>query len=931
MEEMVSDTDEHIGETVCICGKSYEDDVFMIQCDICRDWLHGDCIKVDEVTASDIDKYHCPRCEPMCGPSIMKVETNWHRHDKCDPQATYKPLQVGTKLFVDELIKRIFPSADDIIMKVSGKQLTLPYLNQSGFNHPILVTDKDGLSMTTPQAGFNMDKIVSVLGEDYQLDAIDVHRQQACKMSIGQFADVFNNPFGDRVLNCLSLEVTDTPMADTFSPPLVARKLCWVNNVWPSVNSLPYSKPQVQKYCIMSMGGAFTDFHIDFGGTSVWYHIFEGEKYFYLIRPTPANISLYERWTRLSTQSETFLGDMVDRCYLLKLTPGQTVFIPTGWIHAVYTPAQSIVFGGNFLHSLNIQLQLRIYELENRLKDPPKFRFPSFEVVHWLAAGKLKKDLADLNSDNTPCPINLLNGIRSLVTTLKTWITDASRPAIGGLDCASILKDLSREVKNAERISLKINPPKPERESNRRRKKKNLAEDFIDITDAASLYLLDYQSSQTSPGAKKKKQEKVIAVKSKPFQQEPTLYSSQTPALSPSPTFPQTPLQNQDQFSQVVGYSPGGVYLPSQELPSYSAPLPPTPQLNTSQLSRLPHQLPRTPQLPQQQQQVTPLKLSLSINKDSQYQDGAIIDSRGEIPISKRAQAQPKFAAYDLTDRDAVRELLVTKKDEAATPSTPTNNLNSVLSAAVSDFGGDGGDDEGLVIDETKQPRKVQGRAGAAQRKSIKLRLSVGSESKSTILAAEKLQPEPYPSLDSPTTREAVAGMLSMSKAKLHPKMAVKASLKKKISAAVPKRRITAEEKINRVHQDDDYIYPTLDLSDDDDLPAVPPPDDEAWNPKIKMSNLGPKKERPVRDSAKNVAIEKGLKKAAENRNSISRLKGSKISKKNLNSKNFSNSSTSSSSLVSSKSLNFAEDRSRNRKPCSTAKQRLGKILGLKF
>ena len=25
--------------------------------------------------------------------------------------------------------------------------------------------------------------------------------------------------------------------------------------------------------------------------------------------------------------------------------------------------------------------------------------------------------------DNTPCPINLLNGIRSLVTTLKSWIT----------------------------------------------------------------------------------------------------------------------------------------------------------------------------------------------------------------------------------------------------------------------------------------------------------------------------------------------------------------------------------------------------------------------------------------------------------------------------------------------------------------------------
>ena len=28
----------------------------------------------------------------------------------------------------------------------------------------------------------------------------------------------------------------------------------------------------------MSVGGCYTDFHIDFGGTSVWYHILKGEK-----------------------------------------------------------------------------------------------------------------------------------------------------------------------------------------------------------------------------------------------------------------------------------------------------------------------------------------------------------------------------------------------------------------------------------------------------------------------------------------------------------------------------------------------------------------------------------------------------------------------------------------------------------------------------
>ena len=173
---------------------------------------------------------------------------------------------------------------------------------------------------------------------------------------------------------------------------------------------------------------------------------------------------------------------MVDKCYKLELKQGQTVFIPTGWIHAVYTPVNSVVFGGNFLHSLNIQLQLRIYELESRLKDPPKYRFPSFEVVHWLAAGKLKKDLADLNSDNTPCPENLLNGIRSLVSTLRIWLNEMDKhEPIDQIDCVTILKDLNKEVKTAEKISFKVNPPKPERESNRRRKKKVVDDDFIDL------------------------------------------------------------------------------------------------------------------------------------------------------------------------------------------------------------------------------------------------------------------------------------------------------------------------------------------------------------------------------------------------------------------------------------------------------------------
>ena len=289
-----------------------------------------------------------------------------------------------------------------------------PYLNQSGFTHPIVVTDKEGLGTTAPPPHLNISTVVDALGPDHVLDIIDVMRQKTCQMTAEQFEHHFYYPKSEKILNCLSLEATSTTLSEAITPPLVARKLCWMNNVWPSSNTLTHHKPQVQKHCIMSMKDSFTDFHIDFKGTSVWYHTFSCEKHFFLIRPTPNNLSLYKRWIRLATQSETFLRDMVNKCYILRLKAGQTVFIPTGWIHAIYTPANSVVFKGNFFHSLYIQPQLNIYKLEGRLKNPPNYRFPSFEVVHWLAARKLKKNLADLNSDITGISI-LTNHVQILI------------------------------------------------------------------------------------------------------------------------------------------------------------------------------------------------------------------------------------------------------------------------------------------------------------------------------------------------------------------------------------------------------------------------------------------------------------------------------------------------------------------------------------
>ncbi|XP_048036994.1 lysine-specific demethylase 2B isoform X3 [Megalobrama amblycephala] len=133
----------------------------------------------------------------------------------------------------------------------------------------------------------------------------------------------------------------------------------------------------------MSVKGCFTDFHIDFGGTSVWYHVFKGRKVFWLIPPNTHNLSLYEDWVLSGKQSDVFLGDRADGCQRVELKQGYTFFIPSGWIHAVYTPEDTLVFGGNILHSFNIPMQLTVYEIEDRTKVHSKFRYPFFYEMCW--------------------------------------------------------------------------------------------------------------------------------------------------------------------------------------------------------------------------------------------------------------------------------------------------------------------------------------------------------------------------------------------------------------------------------------------------------------------------------------------------------------------------------------------------------------------
>lgn len=458
-----------------------------------------------------------------------------------------------------------------------------------------------------------------------------------------------------------------------------------------------------------------------------------------------------------------------------------------------------------------------------------------------MAAQKLKSDLSDLNSDSTLCPGHLLRGIKALLTTLKTWLPDidTTRPCPPSVDPAKLVRELAKELRLAEKVTLKCNPPKPERESKRKKQKKGLEEDFIDISKSNAFLFLGRRKKAPNPPKEEKKATVVIkdgsAAKKKP-----------TP-IKIVPKKRKIDLSELDQEQQEENDEEADLDLEFK-----------FPASNKS----------RKPQSPKHIKLKLPMSLALNSH-------------------------QP----YDLTDRDSVRQLLSSQKRSM-------KQLDNALGDALADM-----NDEDLVIDE----------------KPLKLKLSIGGK-----------QPTPSPTKSSPLNN-------------------IRKRLKKTNSKAMEDMRMT------KVHQDDDYVYPSLELSDDEmDIGGtVANAKDDAWTPKVKVprGSLEVKTDRAQRNNKKVAAVEAGLRMASEKRRKIGSKKAkistpqvvtkpmpvletsSSSASRSVSSSLLMSTPASASSTLEAVKLSLSRTESTissvsNKKPkkgLSTAKQRLGKILKLKF
>ncbi|XP_061687197.1 lysine (K)-specific demethylase 2Aa isoform X4 [Syngnathoides biaculeatus] len=283
----------------------------------------------------------------------------------------------------------------DRIIRMQGKDLTYEFIQRSGLRDPIIFEKIDGLGLKMPDPDFSVNDVKMFVGSRRMIDVMDVSTQKGTEMSMAQWTRYYESSSSQRekLYNVISLEFSHTKLENLVKRPSTLDLIDWVDNMWPrhlkerqrdstnSISDMQY--PKVQKYCLMSVEGCYTDFHIDFGGTSVWYHILKGSKVVWLIPPTAPNLELYEHWVLSGKQGDIFLGDRASDCQRIELRQGWTFIIPSGWIHAVYTPIDSIVFGGNFLHSFNIPMQLNICNIEDRTRVPVKFRHPFYNEMCW--------------------------------------------------------------------------------------------------------------------------------------------------------------------------------------------------------------------------------------------------------------------------------------------------------------------------------------------------------------------------------------------------------------------------------------------------------------------------------------------------------------------------------------------------------------------
>nr|CAD7199078.1 unnamed protein product [Timema douglasi] len=174
--------------------------------------------------------------------------------------------------------------SQNLVTELKGSDFNLAYIQKHGFDVPVLFRDKEGLGLKVPGPKFSVRHVRMYIGSKYDLEVFDVGSGRTGLMLMKDFYKYYRDPNKDRLLDVLSLEFSHTKMNNLMLAPSVVRELDWAECTWPKNMKQAHSShkalkyPKVQKYCLLSVKGCYTDFHTEIGGSSSWYHVVRGKK-----------------------------------------------------------------------------------------------------------------------------------------------------------------------------------------------------------------------------------------------------------------------------------------------------------------------------------------------------------------------------------------------------------------------------------------------------------------------------------------------------------------------------------------------------------------------------------------------------------------------------------------------------------------------------
>jgi hypothetical protein len=83
----------------------------------------------------------------------------------------------------------------------------------------------------------------------------------------------------------LSLECSNTQLSSAIQPPLFVRQSDLFHFVWPqSISTIKPTEPQTSLYCHMNSSNSFINFHHNFSGANIWFHVWSGKQTFIVIQ-----------------------------------------------------------------------------------------------------------------------------------------------------------------------------------------------------------------------------------------------------------------------------------------------------------------------------------------------------------------------------------------------------------------------------------------------------------------------------------------------------------------------------------------------------------------------------------------------------------------------------------------------------------------------